>query len=128
MDQGAMSRAQVRSCEALFPRLPSLLHDSEPPSPLHGDLWGGNAMATTEGPAIFDPAVYAGHREVDLAMMHLFGGFSEACFAAYNEITPLAPGHEQRRPLYQLYPLLVHVLLFGGHYATQVLAIATRFG
>jgi fructosamine-3-kinase len=74
-----------------------------------------------------DPAVYGGHREVDLAMMRLFGGFGAACYAAYDEAFPLADGHEQRVPLYQLYPLLVHVLLFGESYSNSVMRIASRY-
>ena len=67
-----------------------------------------------------DPAAYGGHREVDLAMMRLFGGFPASCFAAYEEAWPLAPGHEDRVALYQLYPLLVHAVLFGGAYGGSV--------
>jgi len=88
---------------------------------LHGDLWGGNLHADDGGrPCLIDPAVYGGHREVDLAMMRLFGGFSERVFAAYEEAWPLAPGAEARVPVYQLYPLLVHVNLFGGAYVGSV--------
>jgi fructosamine-3-kinase len=85
-------------------------------------------MADAEGaPVLVDPAVYGGHREVDLAMMRLFGGFSAGCFAAYEEAVPLAPGHEDRVGLYQLYPLLVHVLLFGGAYAGRVQRALGRY-
>ncbi len=69
---------------------------------------------------LIDPAVYGGHREMDLAMMRLFGGFSESVFAAYDEAWPLSDGHEARVPLYQLYPLLVHVNLFGSGYVGSV--------
>jgi fructosamine-3-kinase len=71
-------------------------------------------------PCLIDPAVYGGHREVDLAMMRLFGGFRERTFAAYAEVYPLSTGHAARVALYQLYPLLVHVNLFGGSYAASV--------
>jgi fructosamine-3-kinase len=88
---------------------------------LHGDLWGGNLMCDELGaPCLIDPAVYAGHREMDLAMMRLFGGFSARTFQAYEEAFPLAGGYEERVPLYQLYPLLVHVNLFGGSYLASV--------
>ena len=88
---------------------------------LHGDLWGGNLHVDDKGaPCLIDPAVYGGHREVDLAMMQLFGGFGARVFAAYEEIAPLAPGAAERVPLYQLYPLLVHVNLFGGSYVSGV--------
>ena len=97
--------------------LDELCGPPEHPARLHGDLWGGNAMTAADGaPVLVDPAAYGGHREVDLAMMRLFGGFSERVFAAYAEAHPLADGHEERVALYQLYPLLVHVLLFGGAY------------
>ncbi|HET7463607.1 MAG TPA: fructosamine kinase family protein [Longimicrobium sp.] len=107
--------------ERLFDRLPDLLAagDDNGPSLLHGDLWSGNALSTSAGPAIIDPAVYRGHREVDLAMAALFGGFDRAFFAAYEEAWPLSPGAERRRSVYQLYYLLVHVNLFGGGYVAQ---------
>jgi fructosamine-3-kinase len=93
----------------------------EPPSRLHGDLWSGNVMVDDDGaPCLIDPAVYAGHREVDLAMLRLFGGMSARTLAAYHEAAPLADGHESRVALYQLYPLLVHVNLFGGSYVSSV--------
>ncbi|KPK14522.1 MAG: hypothetical protein AMJ62_12915 [Myxococcales bacterium SG8_38] len=113
------------SCRARFEALSSALAEragpAEPPSRLHGDLWGGNLHVDELGrPCLIDPAVYGGHREVDLAMMRLFGGFGERVFAAYEEVSPLAPGADERVPLYQLYPLLVHVNLFGGSYVGAV--------
>lgn len=106
--------------ERLFAALPGWLPD-EPLSRLHGDLWAGNALVGTNGePCLIDPAVYVGHREVDLAMMRLFGGFGPRVWAAYQEAYPLGDGHQERLPLYQLYPLLVHVHLFGSSYASQV--------
>ena len=107
--------------DALFNRLDDLCGPAEPPSRLHGDLWGGNLHVDDKGdPALIDPAVYAGHREMDLAMMQLFGGFGERVFAAYDEAYPRAPGHRDRVPLYQLYPLMVHVNLFGTGYVGSV--------
>jgi protein-ribulosamine 3-kinase len=107
--------------ERLSTRLPELVGPAEPPSRLHGDLWGGNVhVDEIGGPVLIDPAVYGGHREVDLAMMRLFGGFGEAVFRAYEEQWPLAAGHADRVALYQLYPLMVHVNLFGGSYAQSV--------
>lgn len=88
----------------------------EPPSLLHGDLWSGNVMNTTNGFAIFDPACYYGHREMDIAMTQLFGGFDKCFLNAYQEVYPLAPGWQERIELCQIYPLLVHAVLFGGHY------------
>ena len=116
-----------RRFEPLFARLDQLCGPPERPARLHGDLWSGNAMVSSTGaPVLIDPAVYRGHREVDLAMMRLFGGFSPACFAAYAEVWPLAEGWERRVDLYQLYPLLVHVVLFGGSYLASVEAALRR--
>jgi fructosamine-3-kinase len=111
-ERGLASPAMKRGFEKLFARLYEIVGPDEPPARLHGDLWGGNLHV--------GPAVYGGHREMDLAMMRLFGGFSEPCFAAYAEAWPLAEGHEDRVPLYQLYPLMVHVNLFGGSYVGSV--------
>ncbi|MFN8607057.1 MAG: fructosamine kinase family protein [Vulcanimicrobiota bacterium] len=106
--------------ERLAGRLPHWLPE-QPLSCLHGDLWSGNLLVGPQGqPCLIDPAVYVGDREVDLAMMRLFGGFSERVFSAYQEVLSLAPGWEERVPLYQLYPLLVHLLLFGGGYRGAV--------
>jgi len=92
------------------------------PSLLHGDLWAGNAGFINEGPVLFDPAVYYGDREADLAMTELFGGFPSEFYRAYNEAWPLDEGYERRRPMYNLYHLLNHLNLFGGGYLGQVKA------
>ncbi len=105
----------------LFSRVAALVGAPEPPARLHGDLWGGNLHTDEAGqPVLIDPAAYAGHREVDLAMMKLFGGFSPAVFESYQAAYPLQPGHEQRVGLYQLYPLLVHLNLFGASYVGAI--------
>lgn len=91
----------------------------ESPARLHGDLWWGNVIAVEGAPAIIDPAVYGGHREVDLAMLALFGGVSPALVGAYHEAYPLADGWRERVPLWQLYPIAAHAALFGGGYGTQ---------
>jgi fructosamine-3-kinase len=91
----------------------------EPPARLHGDLWWGNVVAVDGAPAIVDPAVYGGHREVDLAMLALFGGLPSALVAAYDEAFPLADGWRERMSLWQLYPLAAHACLFGGGYGAQ---------
>jgi protein-ribulosamine 3-kinase len=102
------------------PPLGSLDGHRPQPSLLHGDLWSGNAGFTAEGPVIFDPAVYYGDREADLAMTELFGGFPGTFYEAYHAAWPLEPGYEQRKHLYNLYHLLNHLNLFGGSYLGQV--------
>lgn len=100
----------------------------EPACLLHGDLWSGNFLADAEGePVLIDPAVYYGHREADLAMTRLFGGFAADFYAAYEEAWPLPPGHQERLPLYQLYHLLNHLNLFGAGYRGQCLAVLRRY-
>ena len=113
--------------ERLFQKLPSLIPD-EPNSRLHGDLWGGNLLVGPQGePCLIDPAVYVGHREIDLAMMRLFGGFPQKVFDSYQEAYPLQEGAADRVDLYQLYPLLVHVNLFGGGYVSAVERALSRY-
>ena len=98
-----------------------ILKDHRPkPALLHGDLWSGNAGFTKEGPVVFDPAVYYGDREADLAMTELFGGFPKAFYAAYEEAYPLDSGYALRKHLYNLYHLLNHLNLFGAGYLAQV--------
>ena len=113
--------ALQRQGEALLTRFAALFADYQPiPSLLHGDLWGGNAGCTMAGePVIFDPAVYYGDREADLAMTTLFGGFPARFYAAYCEVWPLDAGFRQRRMLYNLYHILNHLNLFGGGYCAQ---------
>ncbi len=101
---------------------------SEPPSRLHGDLWAGNVLwGLNDLPWLIDPAAHGGHRETDLAMMHLFGGFGPATFAAYDESYPLATGWRDRVALHQLDPLLVHACLFGGGYGSRVAEIVAQY-
>ncbi|MET0792998.1 MAG: fructosamine kinase family protein [Polyangiaceae bacterium] len=125
---GRASSTLRRGLERLFSRLPELVGESEAPARLHGDLWGGNLHIDEQGaPCLIDPAVYGGHREMDLAMMRLFGGFGERVFAAYAEAFPLSAGHVERVGLYQLYPLLVHLNLFGGSYGDAVQRALTAY-
>jgi fructosamine-3-kinase len=127
VDAGLASTRLRRDFERLFAVLENLCGPPEPPARLHGDLWGGNMIADELGePCLIDPAVYGGHREIDLAMMRLFGGFGARVFDAYREAFPLADGERERVPLYQLYPLMVHVNLFGGGYVPQVEAALAR--
>ena len=120
----ARSNGHVALCakgERLLEALPRLLYGHAPqPSLLHGDLWAGNAAFLGDGtPVMFDPAVYYGDRETDLAMTELFGGFPESFYAAYRAHSPLDPGYRVRKTLYQLYHVLNHANLFGGGYAAQ---------
>ena len=101
----------------------------EPPARLHGDLWWGNVLAGRDGLArLVDPAAYGGHREVDLAMLALFGPLPDRVVAAYQEVAPLAEGWWDRIALWQLFPLLVHAVLFGGGYRAQAAELAHRLG
>lgn len=122
-----MARAQGyggalgRDADRVLERVPAMFLDYRPrPSLLHGDLWNGNAAVDADGkPVIFDPAVYRGDRETDLAMCELFGGFPSAFYAAYRTAWPLADGYEQRKTLYNLYHVLNHLNLFGRAYLGQ---------
>jgi fructosamine-3-kinase len=126
-DVGRASAQMRQGFERLFRVLDELCGPAEPPARLHGDLWGGNLLCDEGGgPCLIDPAVYGGHREIDLAMMRLFGGFGARVFEAYQEAWPLSDGHRERVSLYQLYPLMVHVNLFGGSYIGSVEAALER--
>jgi fructosamine-3-kinase len=123
--------AQRVSCSAAL-RVCDRIHDfagpDEPPARLHGDLWSGNVHAGADGhPWLVDPVAYGGHREVDLAMLELFGAPSRRTMAAYEEVAPLAGGRRDRVALYQLFPLLVHAVLFGGSYGASAEAAARRY-
>jgi fructosamine-3-kinase len=126
---GSVTAAQKRDIDAACALIGAgTFDDGELPARLHGDLWGGNVLAGADGRArLIDPAAYGGHREVDLAMLRLFGAPSARVFAAYEEAAPLADGHEERVALWQLFPLLVHAALFGGHYGASVERAALRY-
>lgn len=125
---GVLPATLVAQLERVVDRLPEFVGPPEPPARLHGDLWSGNVLCDADGDAcLIDPAVYGGHREVDLAMLQLFGQPSPRFFAAYEEELPLAKGWRWRVPLYQLYPLLVHVNLFGGTYVSQLASKLSDF-
>lgn len=109
-------------------RADALCGPPEPPALVHGDLWAGNRLVDAQGRNwLIDPACHWGHREQDLAMMMLFGGFGADCFAAYDEAFPLADGWRGRIELNQLPPLLVHAILFGGGYGASALAVLQRY-
>ena len=121
-DAGALPRGAIRDLESIAGRLDELGGSAaaEAPARLHGDLWGGNRLVGRGGVSwLIDPAAHGGHREFDLAMMRLFGGFGEDCFAAYEETAPLAAGWQGRVALHQLAPLAVHAIKFGGSYAGE---------
>jgi fructosamine-3-kinase len=113
----ALPERVIRRLVILAASLEQYDPDGEPPARLHGDLWAGNRLVDAAGHNwLIDPAAHGGHREFDLAMMRLFGGFDAACFDAYAEVYPLAPGWEERVPLHQIAPLVVHAIKFGGGY------------
>ncbi len=117
----------IHRFEYLYNKFPGLL-PQETPSFLHGDLWNGNYFFDLQGKAtVFDPAIYYGHREVDLAMMSLFGGFDPKIYEIYNELFPLEAGWKERLKIYQLYPLLVHLNLFGESYLVSINQILADF-
>ena len=127
-DAGALTDEGVERAERLADRLDELAGPEEPPARLHGDLWAGNAMVGPAGePVLVDPAAHGGHREVDLAMMVLFGGFSSRVLDAYDEAQPLTDGWQERLRLWQLQPLLVHAVLFGGAYGGSALSVLRSF-
>ena len=126
-DRGSLSAAGARAVESVCERMADLAGPPEPPARLHGDLWSGNVLWSGQRPYVIDPVAYGGHREVDLAMLRLFGSPGPRFLAAYEELTPLAGGHEERVALYQLFPLLIHAVLFGGGYGSSVERAAGRY-
>lgn len=126
---GEIDAADRRAIERLISRIGTwLVEPPEGPALIHGDLWSGNLCTTADGhPALVDPAVSYSHREAELGMMTLFGGFSARVFDAYHEAFPLEAGWRDRNPLYQLYHVLNHVNLFGAGYLGQMRAIVRRY-
>ncbi|UZD20973.1 fructosamine kinase family protein [Algoriphagus halophytocola] len=117
----------LKKFQEIYPKLHRLF-PKEKPSLVHGDLWSGNVISTADGqPCLIDPAVYYGHREMDLAFSRLFGGFDERFYQAYEEILPLESGFEERMGLYNLYPLLVHLNLFGSAYLPGIERTVSKF-
>jgi len=129
LERLALRHGPLRGAEELLERVPAWLErHGAVPCLVHGDLWSGNAALLADGrAALFDPAVYRGDREVDLAMARLFGGFPPEFFAGYEEHWPLPPGHRTRVALYNLYHLLNHANLFGGGYRQQAQACIDAF-
>jgi len=130
LDAGRLPAPLMSRIEALAERLDRWIEEPGRPSLVHGDMWTGNVLCRRGRIAAFiDPAIYYADAEVELAFSTLFGTFGTPFFESYQRRRPLRPGFfEQRRDLYNLYPLLVHVRLFGGHYVSSVEAIARRFG
>ncbi|HEU4700969.1 MAG TPA: fructosamine kinase family protein [Conexibacter sp.] len=127
-DRGALPSEAGQLLDRLAARLPELAGPPEPPARVHGDLWSGNVLVDTRAtPWLIDPAAHGGHRELDLAMLRLFGGPSQRCFAAYEEVAPLAPGAHERIGLWQLAPLLLHAALFGPGWGARATAILRRY-
>ena len=126
---GYASLKMRKLMDNLIKKVPDLISGTEEePSLLHGDLWSGNYLIDKMGvPWLIDPAVYYGHREADLAMTSLFGGFSNTFYSAYKSAYPISPGYAEREPLYQLYHLLNHLNLFGSCYYGQVISILKRY-
>ncbi len=122
-----LSTEEINLAEKLCGKIDQLIPE-EIPALLHGDLWKGNFIVQENGiAAVFDPAVYYGHREMDLAMAHLFGGFDNQFFDAYHTSFPLQPGWMERMEIFQLYPLMAHLLLFGGPYHSKVVTILKKY-
>lgn len=125
---GQFNSKQLGHAERLYTKL-SQYFPNEKPAFLHGDLWGGNHFPNEKGlPVLIDPAVYCGHREMDIGMTALFGGFGSNFYEAYHYYYPLESGWQQRLQLTQLYPVLVHAVLFGGHYIAQAASVLATFG
>jgi fructosamine-3-kinase len=129
-DRGHIEPSGIAAVESVVRRIVDLAGPEEPPARIHGDLWAGNVVWSTERHAVLiDPAAHGGHRETDLAMLALFGLPQQPRVqAAYVEVAPLADGWEDRQPLHQLFPLLVHAATFGGRYGRLAAEAAGRLG
>lgn len=127
-DRGAITPRCERAVERVIERMDSFAGPPEPPARIHGDLWSGNVLAGADGrPWLIDPAAHGAHREMDLAMLDLFGTVTRRTVDAYAEVWPLGPGREDRVALWQLQPLLVHAILFGGSYGAAVERAASGY-
>lgn len=126
-NKNLLSTSQLNHFQNLYNQLENIF-PVEPASLLHGDLWSGNVITNNKGSAcIIDPAVYFGNREMELAFTTLFGGFDPDFYKAYHETYPLEPGFQNRKDIYNLYPLLVHLNLFGNSYLGGIIQIIKKF-
>jgi protein-ribulosamine 3-kinase len=122
-----MERNALKIYEKLVVKLPDLIPPNSKPVLIHGDLWSGNYLFTQKGPALIDPASYYADREMEMGIMTLFGGFSQAFWDGYNEINPLPADWKERNLLYQIYHILNHDLIFGGGYGLRALTAARSY-
>lgn len=126
-DKKLLKSKEVKAANRLCSELINIFPE-EKPSLIHGDLWNGNILTRENGDiTLIDPAIYYGHREMDIALADLFGGFDDTFFNAYNEVYPLQENFEERKQIAQLFPLLVHALLFEGYYIKDVQSILKKF-
>jgi fructosamine-3-kinase len=127
-DRGALPPEAPALLDRVVARLPQLAGPPEPPARVHGDLWAGNVLTDRDQrPWLIDPAAHGGHRELDLAMLRLFGGPSERAFQTYEEVAPLAPNAGERIALWQLAPLLLHAALFGPSWGSRATSVLRRY-
>jgi len=127
LNKGLLESKELKQFENLYKKIDTLI-PKEKPCAVHGDLWSGNYISASNNKAVFiDPAVYYGHREIDLAMSLLFGGFSKEFYKTYTEVYPLEKDFKFRKDIYNLYPLLIHLNLFGKSYLRSVKTIVSKF-
>ncbi len=119
--------SEMKVYDKLLNRIPKLIPENSDSVLIHGDLWSGNFMISEQAPVLIDPAAYYANREMEFAIITMFGGFSQRFYDAYNELNPLAADWQQRNSLYQLYHILNHYYLFGGGYQSQALSVAKSF-